>query len=35
MANNLNYVEAMKNCTKDEELTAPMNGGSLIFDRKG
>ena len=32
---NLDCVEEVNNCAKDEELTLFTNGGSLIFDRKG
>ena len=35
MTNNLGYVEDVMNCKKYEELTVLMNGGSLLFDRKG
>ena len=34
VANNLDYVEDVKNFSKHEELTVLMNGDSLIFDRK-
>ena len=34
MKNNLVYVEYMKNCDKDEELTVLTNGGLLFFDSK-
>ena len=33
--NNFDYVENVKNCAKQEELTVFMNGGSLLFNRKG
>ena len=35
VTNNLDYVEDVKNCAKDEELTVFTNEGSLLFDRKG
>ena len=33
--NNLEYVEDVKNCDKNEELTVLTIGGSLLFDLKG
>ena len=35
VTNNLDYVEDVKNCAKDEELTVLTNEGSLLFDRTG
>ena len=35
VTNNLEYVEYVKNCTTDEELTVLRNGGSILFDSKG
>ena len=35
VTNNLDYVEDVKNFTKDKYLTVSTNGGLLLFDRKG
>ena len=35
MTKNLDYVGYIENCTKDKEIKVLINGGLILFDRKG